>query len=113
MSRSINRTITSLVIIWIVVLIFQKEILSFIGGWGPSFIKNILLQVVGFLIYVGDWVWNLIKLALKWLVDRVAQVVSGADPLYGLVKGLTDLLTNIIKGILDILSPIFGKVITK
>jgi len=109
MGRGINRIISCVVILWVIIFIFQKEILSFIAGWSPSFIKDILLQVVGFMAYWGNQAWGLVKLALKWLIDAAGRVVSGADPLYGLVKGFANILTNIIKGIIDLFSPLVGK----
>ncbi len=109
MSRSVNRLISGVVILWIAVFIFQKEIISFLSGWNPSLVRDILLQIVGFLVYWGNQAWDLVKLALKWLVDAAGRVVSGADPLYGLIKWLANILSGILKGIADLLSPLVGK----
>lgn len=113
MERNINKFVTCVIVFWILVFIFQKEILSFIGGWGPSWFKDILTQIIGFMVLWAGKAWGLVKDIFNWLAGRVLKIVSNLDPFSSLAKSLGNLILGILKPILDFLAPFFSKIVTK
>ena len=113
MSRRINQLISFVVIIWILVFIFQKEILSFVGSWGPSAIKDISVQALNFMIFWAGKAWDIVKAVLIWLVDEILKIVSNLSPFNQLGQSLGTTLSNIIKAVLNFLSPLLGKIFQK
>lgn len=109
MGKNLNRFVASVVILWIAVFIFQKEVLAFIGGWNPSWFKDVLLQVVNFMVYWAGRGWDLMKEVFNYFVGLATKIVSNADPLYGLVKWLADIISSVIKFIVDLFYPLVGK----
>lgn len=115
MGRNINKIIAGIIIIWIAIFIFQKDILAFINGWGPSWFKDVLLQIVGFMVHWTDRAWDLLKFLFNWVLELISKIISSAIPLItGVIKGIADLIIKMIKAIIDsILQPLLGKFLIK
>jgi len=108
--KIIRRVIISVLVAIAVLYFFHDEITKFVLGADPSAFQKLIAQGIDFLASWFAKILGFIKSIILFFVDIIIKIVTKAKDLFGMAKGLADLITKLIKEISDLITLISDKI---